>query len=86
MFCYRDYKYFNDAYAFNLDTYTWTALVTSGIPPAPRSGCVIAPALDQGRIIIYGGYSKERVKKDVDVGKVHTDMFALLPEGTVSLY
>ncbi|XP_060595724.1 kelch domain-containing protein 4-like [Ruditapes philippinarum] len=79
----RDYKYFNDAYAFNLDTYTWTALVTSGIPPAPRSGCVLAPALDQGRIIVYGGYSKERIKKDVDAGKVHTDMFALMPEGKV---
>ncbi|XP_053401413.1 kelch domain-containing protein 4-like isoform X2 [Mercenaria mercenaria] len=79
----RDYKYFNDVYAFNLDTYTWTALVTSGIAPAPRSGCVLAPALDQGRIIVFGGYSKERVKKDVDVGKVHTDMFALMPEGKI---
>lgn len=79
----RDYKYFNDAYAFNLDTYTWSAIVTSGIPPAPRSACVMAAALDQGRVIVYGGYSKERVKKDVDLGKVHTDMFALTPEGKV---
>lgn len=79
----RDYKYFNDAFAFNLDTYTWTQLVTSGIPPAPRSGCVLAPAQDQGRVIVYGGYSKEKVKKDVDTGKVHTDMFALVPEGKV---
>lgn len=32
------------------------------------------------KIIVYGGYSKERVKKDVDKGHVHTDMFLLSPE------
>jgi len=36
---------------------------------------------DQGRVMIYGGYSKERVKKDVDKGKIHTDMTMLVPEG-----
>lgn len=35
--------------------------------------------------MLYGGYSKERVKKDVDRGKTHTDMFMLMPEGTVIL-
>ncbi|KAL4235173.1 kelch domain containing 4 [Mactra antiquata] len=79
----RDYKYFNDVYAFNLDTYTWVQLTMSGTPPAPRSGCIMCSSQDQTRVMVYGGYSKERVKKDVDTGKVHTDMFALMPEGKV---
>jgi len=41
------------------------------------TGCVIAATHEQNRIIVYGGYSKERVKRDVDRGQVHTDMFAL---------
>jgi len=32
---------------------------------------------DQSRLIVYGGYSKERIKRDVDRGQVHSDMFAL---------
>ncbi|KAK7863617.1 hypothetical protein R5R35_006156 [Gryllus longicercus] len=75
----RDYKYFNDLYAFNLENYTWAKLEPSGTPPSPRSGCVMA-ALPDGRVMIYGGYSKTRVKKDVDKGNVHTDMFILSPE------
>ena len=37
LYC-RDYKYFCDTYAFNLETYTWTKLEPSGIGPSPRSG------------------------------------------------
>jgi hypothetical protein len=37
----------------------------------------MAATHDQSRIIVYGGYSKERIKRDVDRGQVHTDMFAL---------
>ena len=33
------------------------------------------------RLLVYGGYSMERVKRDVDQGTMHTDMFALQPEG-----
>lgn len=57
--CYnRDYIYYNDVYAFNLDTFTWSKLSPSGTGPTPRSGCqmTITP---QGNIIIYGGYSKQ---------------------------
>ncbi|GLH04960.1 Kelch domain-containing protein 4-like Protein [Gryllus bimaculatus] len=79
----RDYKYFNDLYAFNLENYTWVKLEPSGTPPSPRSGCVMA-ALPDGRVMIYGGYSKTRVKKDVDKGNVHTDMFILSPEIQIS--
>ena len=77
----RDYKYFNDAYIFNLETLTWSKLEPSGMPPSPRSGCQIATSLDQNRLVIYGGYSKERIKKDIDRGRVHTDMFILHCDG-----
>lgn len=75
----RDYKYFNDVYCFNLETYSWVKIETAGIPPAPRSGCVMIP-LNNGKIVIYGGYSKERIKKDVDKGHVYNDMFLLSPD------
>ncbi|NXD74189.1 KLDC4 protein, partial [Eolophus roseicapillus] len=76
----RDYIYYNDVYAFNLDSFTWSKLAPSGIGPAPRSGCQMA-ANPEGSIIIYGGYSKQRIKKDVDKGTLHTDMFLLKVEG-----
>jgi len=75
----RDYKYFNDVYSFDIETYTWTALNPIGNGPSPRSGCVFLPT-DTGRAVIYGGYSKERLKKDVDKGTAHADMFILALE------
>ena len=66
---------------FDLETYKWSQVSVNGIPPAPRSGCIMAALPEQGRVLVYGGYSKEKVKKDVDVGKVHVDMFLLAPEG-----
>ncbi|XP_037733833.1 kelch domain-containing protein 4 isoform X3 [Chelonia mydas] len=76
----RDYVYYNDVYAFNLDTFTWTKLSPSGTGPVPRSGCQMATT-PEGNIIVYGGYSKQRIKKDVDKGTLHTDMFLLKAEG-----
>jgi hypothetical protein len=34
----------------------------------------------ENKIIIWGGYCKTKVKKDVDKGVVLTDMFLLSPE------
>ncbi|XP_033754886.1 kelch domain-containing protein 4-like [Pecten maximus] len=79
----RDYKYYNDVYAFDLETYSWNKLEPSGAPPAPRSGCIMAAIPDQTKVIIYGGYSKEKVRRDTDKGKVHTDMVMLTTEGKV---
>uniref|UniRef100_A0A5F9C3N8 Solute carrier family 7 member 5 n=1 Tax=Oryctolagus cuniculus TaxID=9986 RepID=A0A5F9C3N8_RABIT len=75
----RDYIYYNDVYAFNLDTFTWSKLCPSGTGPSPRSGCQMS-ITPQGGIVVYGGYSKQRVKKDVDHGTQHSDMFLLKPE------
>ncbi|XP_027474338.2 kelch domain-containing protein 4 isoform X1 [Zalophus californianus] len=75
----RDYIYYNDVYAFNLDTFVWSRLAPLGAGPTPRSGCQMS-VTPQGSIVIYGGYSKQRVKKDVDRGTQHSDMFLLQPE------
>nr|XP_015223679.1 PREDICTED: kelch domain-containing protein 4 isoform X2 [Lepisosteus oculatus] len=76
----RDYIYYNDVHTFNLDTFSWSRLAPSGAGPGPRSGCQMATTPDGG-VVIYGGYSKVKAKKDVDKGTIHTDMFLLKKEG-----
>ena len=36
---------------------------------------------DQNHLVVYGGYSKEKAKKDAEVGKTHTDMLRLSVDG-----
>ncbi|KAJ7311800.1 hypothetical protein JRQ81_006109 [Phrynocephalus forsythii] len=76
----RDYVYYGDVHAFSLETFAWTKLTPSGMAPAPRSGCHLA-ATPEGSVVVYGGYSKQRIKKDVDRGTLHTDMFLLKAAG-----
>jgi hypothetical protein len=54
-----------------------------GIAPAPRSACQMA-AIPNGKVIISGGYSRQRIKKDVDKGLAHTDSFLLVPDSEYS--
>lgn len=75
----REYKYFNDVYIFDMENYAWNKLEVGGIPPAPRSACNMV-ALADGRVAVFGGYSRTKLKKDVDKGHVHTDMFILGPD------
>uniref|UniRef100_A0A224XNU8 Kelch domain-containing protein 4 n=1 Tax=Panstrongylus lignarius TaxID=156445 RepID=A0A224XNU8_9HEMI len=75
----QDCKYFNDVHAFNLDDRTWTKIEPTGTPPLPRSGCQMV-ATPEGKIIIWGGYSKSKAKKDLEIGICHTDMVLLSPE------
>ncbi|KAA8590548.1 hypothetical protein FQN60_014482, partial [Etheostoma spectabile] len=77
----RDFIYYNDIYSFSLDTFSWSRLTPSGSGPSPRSACMMKPAPDGIGVIIYGGYSKVRVKKDVEKGTIHSDMFLLKREG-----
>jgi len=37
-------------------------------------------ALPDGKVLIWGGYSKENKKKDVDKGIIHNNMYLLSPE------
>lgn len=41
----------------------------------------MAVTQDQMNVMVYGGYSKERVKKGVDKGSTHSDMFMLSVDG-----
>ncbi|XP_061629559.1 kelch domain-containing protein 4 isoform X2 [Phyllopteryx taeniolatus] len=77
----RDFIYYNDIYSFSLDTFSWSRLSVSGVAPLPRSACQMTSTPDGSGVIIYGGYSKLRLKKDIEKGTIHSDMFLLRQEG-----
>ncbi|XP_051916843.1 kelch domain-containing protein 4 isoform X1 [Hippocampus zosterae] len=77
----RDFIYYSDIYSFSLDTFSWSRLSVSGVAPSPRSACQMTSTLDGSGVIIYGGYSKLRLKKDIEKGTIHSDMFLLKQEG-----
>lgn len=74
------YRYFNDVHCFSLETYTWIKLkITGANPPPPRSGCCLAACPD-GRLLMWGGYSKATVKKEAERGTTHWDSYQLVPD------
>lgn len=75
----QTYKYFNDLHVFSLENYTWLKVDVKGDPPAPRSGCCMVAGQD-GKILVWGGFSKSPIKKGIDRGVTHGDMFSLVPE------
>ncbi|KAK7891963.1 hypothetical protein WMY93_023926 [Mugilogobius chulae] len=77
----RDFIYYNDVYSFSLETFAWSRVSVSGSGPSPRSACQMTSTPDGSGVIIYGGYSKVRVKKDVEKGTIHSDMFILKRDG-----
>lgn len=72
----NSFQYFNDAWCFSLESYTWSKLETTGTAPAPRSGVIIGSTED-GKIIVTGGYTKTSAKGDAERGVTHTDCFVL---------
>jgi N-acetylneuraminic acid mutarotase len=72
----NSYQYFNDLWCFSLETYSWTKVETTGTSPSARSGVVMGTTED-GKIIIYGGYTKTSAKGDAERGITHTDCFVL---------
>lgn len=80
----QTYRYFNDVHVFSLESYTWLQVNVGGSPPAPRSGCCMVAGQD-GKILVWGGFSKAAVKKDIDRGVSHADMVALMPESKLCL-
>ncbi|KAM9754279.1 kelch domain-containing protein 4 [Menidia menidia] len=77
----RDFIYYNDVHSFSLDSFCWSRLAPSGSAPCPRSACQMTPTPDGSGVIVYGGYSKVRLKKEVEKGTIHSDMFLLRREG-----
>ena len=53
--------------------------MTIGGGPSPRSGCVLLAGIS--RLLLYGGYSLEKDRRDFSRGVTQTDMFALVPGG-----
>jgi len=72
----RESKYFNDLYAFDLENRVWSKLSTTGNGPSPRSACQLFTSKDS-RLVVYGGYCKEKGKKGHEKGVTHQDMFLL---------
>lgn len=72
----NSFQYYNDAWSFSLETYTWTKIDAAGIAPTPRSG-VIMGATEDGKIIVIGGYTKTSAKGDAERGTTHADSFVL---------
>ncbi len=78
------YKYFNDVWMFDLETYKWQEInITGTVRPIARSAGCMAGTND-GKILIWGGYSKTNVKKEIDRGITHGDMFCLAPDSKSS--
>ena len=80
--CLGSCKYFNDTFVFNLELNQWQELKFSlNELPSPRSACQLVLSSKSNAVIVYGGFSKEKLKKDKEKGIVHSDMFALSLEG-----
>lgn len=76
----REFVYFNDCYTFDLADLLWTRITPAAgsILPTPRSACQLAVA--PTGILVVGGYSKVRVKKDVEKGTQHSDVYLISQE------
>ena len=84
----KDCRYFNDTYLFDLETNQWQELKFSSISeiPSPRSACQLSVSNKHSYVVLYGGYSKEKLKKDKEKGIIHTDMFVLSQESIYVQY
>eukprot|EP00124_Ichthyophonus_hoferi_P004171 Ihof_evm2s428 gene=Ihof_evmTU2s428 len=71
-------KYYNDVYTFHLEDRVWTKVSFPSIMigPTPRSACQFMPASDE-KILLFGGYSRHRVKGEIDKGETHSDIWSL---------
>eukprot|EP00912_Choanoflagellata_sp_UC4_P000825 UC4_evm14s507 len=71
--------YYNDLHVFDTDSYTWSAVTFPPIlrQPCARSGFQMTSLADG--ILIYGGYSKKKLKGQVEKGYTLSDMWTLKP-------
>ena len=84
----RNCRFYNDTHLFNMDTNQWEVIKFSanGLleQPSPRSACHLIPCAKNNTVLVYGGFSKEKLKKEREKGIVHSDMFVLSFEGEYS--
>ncbi len=80
----RNCRFYNDTYLFNMESEQWEEIkwTTTGLIecPSPRSACLMSVCNKNGSVVVYGGFSKEKLKKERERGVVHSDMFALVYE------
>lgn len=86
----RNCKFYNDTYLFNLETNKWEEMKFSATglnsAPSPRSACQLCVCNKTNNIVLYGGFSKEKLKKDKEKGVIHSDMFVLSHESMNILF
>lgn len=75
----QSYRYYNDLYSFSVENYVWTKIEASSNPPPERSGCCMTAAQD-GKIYVWGGYSKSSQKNKFERGVTYSDMYSLTPD------
>lgn len=78
----RNCKFYNDTFVFNLETNQWEEIKFSvnNDPPSPRSACQLNVCGKNNTVVLYGGFCKEKVKKDREKPIIHSDMFVLTCE------
>jgi hypothetical protein len=53
----------NDLWKFDGATMKWTQVLASGFLPSPRDGSVLAADVENGQLIVFGGYTSCRVNE-----------------------
>ncbi len=82
MFFCRNFRFFNDTHLFNLETEHWEEMKFSTIDtPSPRSACHFLPCSKNNSVVVFGGFTKEKLKKEKEKGIIHSDMYILTLEG-----
>lgn len=75
----RNCRFYNDTYLFNLETNQWEEMSFSAANdlPSPRSACQLSLCAKNGSVVMFGGFSKEKLKKERERPIVHSDMYVL---------
>ncbi|XP_022661959.1 kelch domain-containing protein 4-like isoform X2 [Varroa destructor] len=76
----RNAMYYNDVYRFSIGDRQWTKIEPANQGPSPRSGVQMV-MLESNKLMVYGGYSREKLGKDAEKGITYMDMW-FLQEGS----
>ena len=77
----NNFNYFNDIHVFDMVNRQWKTVKPLGDIPPPRSNAQFVALPSKNSILLYGGYSKSKVSKQVEGGITHSDMFLLQIDG-----